>query len=338
MIEGYKVSNILNELGINFIEKNGHFKCKCPICGDSKKSEKIKRLKISYYSKYDNWLGYCWNGGCECKGYDIYTIYSKLKSVSYNEAKKYINDEIYNAKKIKKRLKRQKQNIHKEKTHINTFDINFDTECLEIDTNTNSVIEQRYIDHLKKFIETRHIPIKCCIAHTGKYKGRIIIPVIINDKIVYYQGRSIFDSITPKYLNPDIDKSPVIVNSDKFDKTKSIIVSEGLLDSYMVEYNQGTSFLGSYASDDFIERLYKYTDKDIIIAWDNPFIDKAGKEELIKFIEESKYGKNVKYFLMPYKNCKDLNDLKVNHPNLNIYDVVLSNSYGYYNVMVKLLL
>ena len=339
MLEEYRVSEILTELGIDCIERNGHFKCKCPICGDSQKSNRIKRLKISYYSKYDTWMGYCWNGGCECKGYDIYTIYSKLTGTEYRDAKKYIDNDVYDTKKIKQRLKAKKRKkIIKEVIGNQEFDIDFNKECVFTDTKTDSVIEQRYIKHLIDFIKTRHIPVKCCIAHYGKYKGRIVIPVYINGKIVYYQGRSIFDHQLPKYLNPDIDKTPIIVNSDKFDKSKSIIVSEGILDSYMVEYNQGTSFLGSYASDSFIEGIFKYTDKDVIIAWDNPFIDKAGKMELTKFIEDSKYGKSVKYFLMPYKNCKDLNDLKIKHPNLNIYDFVLSNSYGHYNVLIKLLL
>lgn len=338
MLEEYRVSEILTELGIDYIERNGYFKCKCPICGDSKKSNRTKRLKISWYNKYNTWLGYCWNGGCECKGYDIYTIYSTLKGVSYNEAKKYINDESYDTQRIKTRLKKKKRILKKEEVYNQKFDINFDTECVFVDTVTDSTIEQRYIDHLKNFIKTRYIPVRCCIAHSGKYKGRIVIPVIIDGKITYYQGRSILDSIQPKYLNPDVDKTSIIVNSDRFDKSKSIIVSEGLLDSYMVENNQGTSFLGAYASDEFIERLFKYTDEDIIIAWDNPFIDKAGKQELIKFIERSKYGKKVKYFLMPYKNCKDLNDLKIKYPNLNIYDFVMSNSYGHYNVLIKLLL
>jgi hypothetical protein len=153
---------------------------------------------------------------------------------------------------------------------------------------------------------------------------------------MYFQGRSLFDNIEPKYLNPDVDKTGIILNSDKFDSDKFIIMTEGIIDSWMVENHQGTPCLGSYFSDTLIKKVLKMTNKGIILCFDNPFIDKAGYKELIKFGKKSIYKNKVKYFIPSDKNIKDLNDLKIYNPNMVIYDHIVENSYSYYNIFTKL--
>jgi hypothetical protein len=143
------------------------------------------------------------------------------------------------------------------------------------------------------------------------------------------------DIIDPKYLNPVVDKSSIIMNRDKFDKSKFIILTEGIIDAWMVEENQGTSVLGAYFDDDFIEQVISMTDKGVILCFDNPLIDTSGREVLTQFIDESDYRHKVKYFLPDRKDFKDLNDLRSVYDG-NIYDYVTKNSFGGLNVKVKL--
>ncbi len=341
MLEFYRVLEVSNEICDGVTTKGDHITARCPVCGDSAKSKRVKRLHIDWYHKYDTWVVTCYNGGCPFRSGDIYSLYSACKGIPYKESKKYINQEIYDTKSIKKRLKPKIRPIQsKEEKPDQSFDIDFDTECLKLSDKPEGRVQERLYVALQSFILDRCLTDYqdiIYVAHSGKYKARFIIPIIIDGKIVYYQGRAVVPSIEPKYLNPEVDKDVIILNSDKFSKDKSIILAEGTLDAWMVNYNQGTSFLGSFINDDFIESLLSYTDEGLIIAWDNPFIDKAGKDELIKFIEESKYAKKVKYFLMPYKDCKDLNDLKIKHPEVdNVYDYIVKHSFSYYNTLIKL--
>lgn len=339
MTDYNKISDILNEIcSIVKPKRNSNgFMCRCPVCGDSKRNKRMTRLHVDYYSQYNEWIARCYNGGCDISGStNIISLYAKIKGVSYTQAKKYINTDVFDIGIIKKRLSK------KDNTEIidydKNIDINLPNECISISDTPSDRFQERYLDKLKSFIKKRKIPdnYQCYVSFDGKYKGRIIIPVIINNKLKYFQGRSIFDNIEPKYLNPDIDKTGIISNSDKFHFDKHIIVTEGIIDSWMVENNQGTSCLGAYFSDDLIKKLLKMTNKGVIICFDNPLLDKAGYDEFIKFSNESIYKNKVRYFLPSNKEVKDLNDVKVKDDSIDIYQYVIDNSYSLYAISSRL--
>ena len=190
---------------------------------------------------------------------------------------------------------------------------------------------------MKRFYINRQIPLRrnILVCHSGKYKNRFIIPVYENGIMVYFQGRSMNDYIEPKYLNPVVQKESIILNKEYFDPEKYIIITEGLIDAFMVENNQGTTCLGASISDDFLEKILCFSRK-IIIALDNPSYDKSGCENYIKIIEESKYAKTLKYFFMPRENIKDLNELKVSNKQLNIYDYIVNNSLKHFKASITI--
>lgn len=141
----------------------------------------------------------------------------------------------------------------------------------------------------------------------------------------------------PKYRNPSTQKELAVLNREKFNKDKSIIVTEGLIDAFMIG-DQGTSCLGKDMSEDFIKTLFGLTNRDIVLAYDN---DNEGMKSLRKFMyggkkrkdqKPNKYCREVRYFLMPdqYKAAKDINILQVKYDIGNMYDFVVSNSYDYY--------
>jgi len=339
MIDTDRVSDILNEIcTIVKPKRNGNgFVCRCPICGDSSKSERVSRLHVDFYPKYQDWIAKCYNGGCPISGStNVVSLYARAKGISFIKAKKFILDGVYDIDKLKERLSRKKQT--QEQVPENHTDINLPDDCLDIDDTTKDRIKKRYQKQLKDFVTARHIPDdhKCYVAYSGKYKGRVIIPVFVDDSLMYFQGRSLFDNIEPKYLNPDVDKTGIVLNSDMFNKDRSIIVTEGIIDSWMVEHNQGTPCLGSYFSDDLIKKLLKMTTKKVILCFDNPLIDKAGYDELMKFTMDSLYKGKVHYFFPNTKTFKDLNDLKINTPDLNVYDYVVKNAVSLYSVITKL--
>jgi len=336
MIDISRVEEIITELGIDYIRVKDYFKCRCIVCGDSKKNKRIKRLKISFYPRYNEWMCYCWNGGCDCKGISIISLYAQARSISYKQAKKYIDNEVFDVDRIKNRL-RKKNNIETKELQED-IKFNVSDEWLSVNDEPQDRFQERYIKTLKEFIKKRFIPddYPCFVGYTGRYKARIITPIFINKELKYYQGRSIVDGMEPKYLNPDVDKSLIISNSDKFHRNKNIIITEGIIDSWMVEDHQGTSCLGAYFSDELIKNVYEYTDEQVILCFDNPLVDKAGFEEISKFVKESKYRNKVRYFFVDDDSFKDLNDLRIKQPNLNIYRFVSDNSYPLYTIIAKL--
>jgi 5S rRNA maturation endonuclease (ribonuclease M5) len=137
----------------------------------------------------------------------------------------------------------------------------------------------------------------------------------------------------PKYLNPSVKKQSIILNRNNFDPNKSIVVTEGIMDAHMVG-PQGTSILGKELTQEFLDIISQYTNKDIIVVMDN---DEDGLKKTHDYIEQFK---NVKYFIMPRKfnNIKDLNQLAVKH-NINkseMYKLVCDN--GYLPLKAKILL
>jgi DNA primase len=314
------------------VSKNGtHFLARCPLCGDSKKNERKRRFNLDYNN--GNPIYHCFN--CDASG-SFLELYSNLNNILINEAKKQLDE--YNPNYLIQRLsKRKKDKIVKEIEYEDHSYVLKD--CISEDENGDSEFLENIKNILKNFKVSRGMPrdFKVFYAYQGNYSNRIILPLYDKNGLMYYfQGRAVNDSIVPKYKNPTLMKGNVIFNEHKFDRKKSIIAVEGLLDALSVG-NQGTAYLGSSITDEFIEKLMKLTDEDIIISVDN---DEAGYKSLKKFIKKSIYSKNVKYFIFPdgYNDCDDINRLVTKYKIKDIYNLIVENSMSYMKLRVSNLL
>lgn len=327
------------------VSSNGtHFNARCALCGDSKKNKRKKRFNLDYNNENPIW--HCFNCG---ESGSFLELYSRLEGVSIDDAKK----DLYSFNSdylIQKLSYRKKEKVIKEIEYENHNWILND--CISLhdsnDQKMNFMLFPEYLKILEDFYENRKIDksFDIFISYDGEYKNRIIIPVYgKNKEITYFQARRIPGSnIEPKYKNPTLTKGNIILNKDKFDKEKYIVVTEGILDAYTIG-NQGTCVFGSSISDEFIKEIMNFTNKGVIISLDN---DKAGYDSLKKFMfgykkrriikEKNKYANRVKYFIYPnkYKDCKDINRIRVIHNINNMYEIILNNSYNYSSAVVKL--
>lgn len=310
--------------------KRDEWLCRCPLCGDSKTKPFAQRFHINYYPKYDTFMYKCHRCG---ESNNVYMLYCELYSASYDDAKKFLNDTEYNPKQIKKRLKQQ---IVIDKEEVETeLDIDLMNDCYRIEDDANTRVGKRLIERLKDFVKERNVHDEpFYIAHSGRYKSRIIIPIINHGILEYFQGRSLYDDVEPKYLNPVVEKEGILLHKDKFKSNESIIVTEGIIDGMTVG-SQGTCCLGAYISDDFIAELMKYTNQHIIICLDN---DDAGREQLFKIANNSSYTSILKFFLMPYEynHIKDINELHTTHDISDINEFIKMNSFSDFYVKTKL--
>ena len=308
-----------------------HFLARCPLCGDSKKSKTKRRFNLDFNNGVPGWN--CFN--CDEHG-NFYDIYSRILGISYDDAVDRLKNPAWqrgNKKKtteIKDRFSEDKKRpVQKEEVDFSHYNW-IKTSCSEP--------PERYIRALNQFRESRCIPAKykLYIAYEGRYRNRIIIPVFDEEKnIVYFQGRRIpRTKLEPKYDNPASPKEIIIMNSHLFDKNKYIIVSEGVIDAWMVG-NQGTTCLGKYISEEFLDKLFTMTSKGVIIALDN---DIEGEKALFKFMKENKYSRKVKFFFHPseFSEYDDINSIVRGKSVQNVYELITRNSVNFSTAYTKL--
>lgn len=310
------------------ISKGGtHFNFRCPYCGDSLKNLKKKRFHLQYKSD-DEIVFNCFN--CPARG-NIFDLYAHVNGITPEEAYKKLTK--FNADELAKYLKNKgKSKIAKDIDYTSYQDFGefLRTKCLSIHSPASGFVDKKLIEILKGFIEERKISHdKIYICHSGRFEKRIIIPIFYNKICVFYQARRINETQDPKYLNPSVEKENIILNKDKFDRNKFIIVTEGILDSDAAG-TQGTTCLGATINDLFFEELLKYTDKGIILALDN---DKTGLEQMEKIMKNSIYNKKLLYFFL--KEYKDLNDFHIKNDDIDVYKYVVDNRLSYLGAYTK---
>lgn len=304
-----------------------HFHARCILCGDSKKTPHKKRFHLDWNNGEPGY--HCFN--CDRSG-SFLQLYAQIKCMNIDEAKKELYS--YDPERIKKSLTKTNGIIKKE-TKVTHMDY-ITEDCINVVDPVKGIIEPQYQKLLSEFIDKRKIPndIKHTIyvAVKGRYKGRAIIPVYKDGHIIYFQGRALVD-IEPKYLNPIVEKESVVYNEENFERNLYIIVTEGLLDAFMIG-KQGTSCLGASLSEEFYKKVEKMTDRGIIIVLDN---DETGKEKLLGLLEET-FANNAKFFIMPhkYKEIKDLNQLVTEYGIEDVYDFVVSNSHNKFTTKIRL--
>ena len=332
-----KVSDIIYRYFQNVSMKPGGtgLNATCAICGDSKTGRQ-RRFHIDYYSKFDSYVARCYNGDCALASHptDIITLYTMLSGISYRDAKKELSDSVYEPRRIKAKVASPAINTEPEPTITVPLDLDIN-DCLTLKSVPDGRIQERYYKALSDFVTSRKITVECLVAIRGRQQGRIIIPIIDNGVMTYFQGRAISDDMSPKYLNSTSPKEDVVMNRGLFHKDKFIIVTEGPIDAMMINDSQGTTSIGATISEKLLEVLFPLTDKGVIIALDNPNIDKAGYTVMMDMISNHKYGKKLRYFLMPHSDCKDLNNLVVKRGVTDVYEFVVKHSYTPFYIATK---
>lgn len=128
-------------------------------------------------------------------------------------------------------------------------------------------------------------------VYSGKYGGRLIFPVTENNKIVYFQSRTIRDDLVEsdqimKALNPKFSgKNNIVYGLDVAIKLwqntnhRIIIITEGPIDAIRC---RGVAPLGKSISQIQLEKIFNSNPDEIILALD---MDMAGVQGTINLID-----------------------------------------------------
>jgi 5S rRNA maturation endonuclease (ribonuclease M5) len=105
------------------------------------------------------------------------------------------------------------------------------------------------------------------VTNETSYAGRLLIPYFFRGKIVFWQGRSLDDSlISPRYKNPSANKENIFFNMDEIYRhtTEPLFVVEGPLDAVSIGKN-AIALTGSTLSEFRLHELKKVATKRKVI-------------------------------------------------------------------------
>jgi len=294
---------------------------RCPICGDSEKSE--AKTRGGLYTKDSHLYMHCFN----CNA-----------NMHFGQFLKHIDFPLWEEYKLEKFKHNVKYNPPKEPVKHEPVFINpawsdglERIDLLNDDHRAKMYLTKRMIPKDKlnlfyyapKFFEwSRSNTDKFKDAHTDDHE-RIVMPWFDKDgRFFAYQARAMGDE-QPKYYSIVLDKSvPRIYGLDRIDWNKKIYCVEGPMDSLFLDnaVAVGTSALYMFQTDD----------QEVIYVPDN---ENRNKEILKVYSKLIKLGKNV---AIPPDNCefKDINDAIIE--KFDVKSMIDDNIYSGLRAQVKL--
>ena len=106
----------------------------------------------------------------------------------------------------------------------------------------------------------------CNGTGNNRYYNKIIIPTYENGKIVYFQGRTIEDDDTLRYINPKLPRMQVVYFHDLLKENEDIYITEGPFDAMtLINYN-ATCLMSMRITDPLILKLAKKSPRRIIFV------------------------------------------------------------------------
>lgn len=324
----------LRAVGSSNIGKNTDtdISVRCPICGDSKKNSRIKRLHL-YHKNGEDFVG-CFNGNCPLNdsnrimytflreyfpellsGYKREKFQNQLHNLSnsYNSSdKSQGNEDVFSSLVLNKpKIIKPKVNSEVITQDLTPYftDIEKSPECLDY-------LKSRLIDYNpqkfgKWYFGYQNIEINDVLYNI---KDSIIIPLYSGSEMYGFYSRNIHNKIFCTYMNSK-NTGYKVWNWFNIDKTKPVLICEGIFDAISTGYTNIIACMSANIPNARLKEL-----KKPIFVLDN---DKTGLQNSLTYAQK---GYNV--YVQPWKyKEKDMNELRKNFPNFVISDLIKSNIF-----------
>ena len=303
---------------------------RCPVCGDSQKNKRSKRLHL--YSKNNITKINCFNGSCDVNNK---TMYGFLKSFYPNLLENYKRENFIQnlshlsnqssdvfaeiAEDIKEPLK-ESEIIKPVLTH-NLFD--YFENLIEHDE-AISYLNKRGFDYFNSSYEwyfgKQNLEID---GKLYKLNDAIIIPLYYEKEMYGFYSRNIYNKEFFTYL-PEQNMGYKIAFWFQIDKSKPVYIFEGIFDALSSGLDNVIALMGAKIPEERLSEL-KYP----VFVLDN---DKTG---ILNSIEYTKRGFQV--YIQPNElKEKDMNELMLNHPELNVPEMIKNNIYSSISAEIRL--
>ena len=300
---------------------------RCPICGDSSKNERTTRLHLFHKNSKDSIK--CFNGSCVLgegtqstqsflynhfpKLYDNYkreAFLDRMDNFQTTDAFAEIKNEI-----IEKQEASSKPLIHNLFNYFN--DIIEHEEALE------------YL--LKRGFNYYNLPYNWYFGIQDlkigetlyKITNSIIIPLYYKDEMYGFYSRNIYNKTFYTY-NPEQNIGYKLAFWFDINKNEEVLITEGIFDCLSINYKNKIALMGAKIPEERLKEL-----KKPIFVLDN---DRTGILNSINYAER---GYSVYVQPNEYKE-KDMNELMLNYPNLNIYNMIKENTFTGISAIIRL--
>ena len=290
----------------------GIYNGSCPVCREGKSWLKKKRL----FHYPDTGTFYCFN--CS-KSWNSYSWLGEVAGMTKEEIDLHSDsDEV-----VKKEIFLDEEPLYKRSNNSLPHDsINLLDKRQQDFYRSNSTFIKavEYLKKRKLDLAINKSPSYFISFTDFIHKNRICIPYYDDNKIVFYQTRSI-DGTEPRYLNK-IGCDKTLFGIERVDSSIDyIFLFEGPLDASMVK--NGVSVAGLTLTEKQQKQLLKFPFHKKIWIIDNPAYDQAAKKNTINLLERGNSVFNWKN--IPYK---DFNEWCVKENTSEIpFDVILNNLY-----------
>ena len=264
-----------------FKKVGSNYNFRCPICGDSKKSESKARGWI-FSSKDSPTMYKCHNCGIIKKFWEF------LKDQDYNLYAEYLKDKILDGSGNTSIPSLQKKIVTPTAPVTKPIQLKSITELKEdhparLYVASRQIPEDRYDElyYTKKFKTWVNTLIPNKFEHTDKDEPRLIIPFLNETgKMFGFQGRSFKPNDPLKYITILLDdEMPKIYGLHRLDKNKKVYSFEGPIDSIFIP-NSVSSAGGKIETN-----LKKAGINNAIIVYDNEPRNPDTVKKMMKAIE-----------------------------------------------------
>jgi hypothetical protein len=277
----------------NVYVQDTYINFRCPICGDSKKNKFKKRGYILKNRK--PWMYFCHN--CFVK-MNVVEWLKRYYPINYRN---YYSEILQNRDNVNIELPKIKLNTVKDE-YSEKDEVKFFQPILKHNSDLSQTAIKLCLD--RKIPET--IWCKWYVAIDGMYKNRLVIPFYDDkNKIYYYQGRSLYSYMTPKYLSRKGNYNN-IYNYYTVNREIPVIILEGCIDSIFV--NNSIGMTGVKVSD---KKLKEFPNRRFLIDMDNQSTET--KNKTIELLSMGEYvfcwKKFLSHYNLPMKDKWDINDV-----------------------------
>ena len=286
--------------------KSDLYNFRCPICGDSQKN-KSKTRGYLYSVKADM------NFRCHNCGASM-TLSNFLKEIDPVIHKQYVFERFKGGKTGRGTVVEEpKFNFEPPK-----FKPKVDLPKASENPQAKQYLENRKLDSTKFYYTDKFKAWSNSHKHTFDDltydEPRIIIPLIYQNTLIGFQGRSLGPNKV-KYITVMLnEEAPKVYGMDQIEKGRSVYVVEGPFDATFIKNS-----IALCGSDGDLEYLKAY---DLIYAYDN----EPRNKEIVSRIERC-IGDNKRVVIWPRGiDQKDINDMVL--AGHNVMDIVTSNVYS----------
>jgi len=289
---------------------------KCPVCGDSQKKHNSARLHL--YNKGEVTNVSCFNGNCSVHNKTVYSFlrdfYPALLSGYKKETFKNTISTMHSGDVFKQ----------------------FNSTTTEKETNTSEVQTQdlsAYMTDISESNAALQYLINRGLPYDGSYgkwyyghqnlkigditypiTDSIVIPLYYNNEMYGFYSRSIRDKSFYTYMDQR-NIGYKIFNWFNINKNEACFIFEGIFDCISSGLKNSIALMGAKLPDDRLKEL-----KNPVFVLDN---DKTG---LTNALDYSRLGCNV--YIQPKEYMeKDMNELMLNHSELNISMMIKRNIF-----------